>query len=62
MRLVVGVSDALAKSIVHRILEPAFQLEDKVRIVRRDARSIESLMGELAVHTVAPTRQRVDAE
>src|SRR5512134_3906230 len=28
VRLVVGVSDVLAKSIVHRILEPAFQLQD----------------------------------
>src|SRR5438093_1207907 len=27
MRLVVGVSDVLAKEIVHRILEPAFHLE-----------------------------------
>lgn len=52
MRLVVGVSDVLAKSIVHRILEPAFQLQDKVRVVCREARSTEALMGELAVHTV----------
>lgn len=52
MRLVVGVSDVLAKSVVHRILEPAFQLPDKVRVVCREASSLESLMGELAVHTV----------
>src|SRR5687767_457764 len=30
LRLVVGVSDVLAKSIVHRILEPAFNLDEKV--------------------------------
>ena len=39
LRLVVGVSDVIAKSIVHRILEPAFQLNDKVRIICREARS-----------------------
>jgi LysR family transcriptional activator of nhaA len=52
MRLVVGVSDVIAKSIVHRILEPAFELQDKVRIICRQDRSIEAFMGELAVHTV----------
>jgi LysR family transcriptional activator of nhaA len=52
MRLVVGVSDVLAKSIVHRILEPAFQLQDKVRIICRLDRSVDAFMGELAVHTV----------
>src|SRR6476660_8834236 len=30
LRLVVGVSDVLAKSVVHRILAPAFRLEEKV--------------------------------
>lgn len=52
MRLVVGVSDVLAKSIVHRILEPAFQLEDKVRIICREARSPEAFLGDLAIHAV----------
>jgi LysR family transcriptional activator of nhaA len=52
LRLVVGVSDVLAKSIVHRILEPAFELRDQVRIVCREARSAEAFMGELALHTV----------
>lgn len=52
LRLVVGVSDVIAKSIVHRILEPAFQLRDKVRIVCREARSADSFMGELAVHAI----------
>ncbi|MCX5741665.1 MAG: LysR family transcriptional regulator, partial [Proteobacteria bacterium] len=51
-RLVVGVSDVLAKSIVHRILEPAFQLDPAVRVVVREERKAEALMGELAVHTV----------
>jgi LysR family transcriptional activator of nhaA len=52
VRLVVGVSDALAKSIVHRILEPAFQLPEKVRVILRENRSFDAFMGELAVHTV----------
>jgi LysR family transcriptional regulator, transcriptional activator of nhaA len=52
LRLVVGVSDVLAKSIVHRILEPAFRLEDKVRVICRENRSAEAFLGELAVHSV----------
>jgi LysR family transcriptional activator of nhaA len=52
VRLVVGVSDVLAKSIVHRILEPAFQLQDRVRVICREARSADAFMGELAVHAV----------
>ncbi|MFN0248669.1 MAG: LysR family transcriptional regulator [Kofleriaceae bacterium] len=52
LRLVVGVSDVIAKSIVHRILEPAFQLRDRVRIICREARSAQAFMGELASHTI----------
>jgi len=52
IRLVVGVSDVLAKSIVHRILEPAFHLDEQVHIVCRENRSTEALIGDLAMHTV----------
>jgi LysR family transcriptional activator of nhaA len=52
LRLVVGVSDVIAKSIVHRILEPAFELRDKVRIICREARSADAFMGDLAVHAI----------
>lgn len=52
LRLVVGVSDVIAKSMVHRILEPAFQLQDRVRVICREARSADSFMGELAVHAI----------
>ncbi len=52
LKLVVGVSDVLAKSIVHRILEPAFRLEDKVRVICRENRSAEAFLGELAVHAI----------
>ena len=52
LRVVVGVSDVIAKSIVQRILEPAFRLEQPVRVVCRENRSIEAFMGELAMNTV----------
>jgi LysR family transcriptional activator of nhaA len=52
LRLVVGVSDVIAKSIVHRILEPVFLLHDKVRVICREARSADAFMGELAVNAV----------
>jgi LysR family transcriptional regulator, transcriptional activator of nhaA len=50
--LFVGVSDVLAKSIVYRILEPALRLDDEVRIICRDDRSLDAFMGELAMHTI----------
>jgi len=51
-RLVVGVSDVLAKSIVHRILEPAFRLEDKLQIVCRENRSAEAFLVDLAAQSI----------
>lgn len=51
-RLVVGVSDTLPKSIVYRILEPVFRLEEDVRVVCREDQSVDGFMGELAMHTV----------
>jgi LysR family transcriptional activator of nhaA len=47
-RLVVGVSDVLAKSIVHRILEPAFLPENNLRVVCKESRSAEAFHAELA--------------
>jgi LysR family transcriptional activator of nhaA len=52
LRLVVGVSDVIAKSIVHQILEPAFELRDKVRVICREARSADAFMGDLAMHAI----------
>lgn len=52
IRLVVGISNVLPKSIVYRILEPAFRLEEDVRVICREDRSAEGFMGELAMHTV----------
>jgi len=51
IRLVVGVADVLPKSIAYRILEPAFRLEENVRVICREGPA-EEFMGELAMHTV----------
>lgn len=52
IRLVVGVSDALPKSIVYRMLEPIFRLEEETRVIAREDRSTEAFVGELAMHAV----------
>lgn len=44
----VGVSDVLARSIVHRMLEPVFAMKEPVRVICRENRSLEGFMGELA--------------
>ena len=45
----VGVVDALPKSIAHRILKPALQMPEPVRMLCREA-SLDSLLAELTVH------------
>ncbi len=45
----VGVVDVLPKSIAHRILEPALQMPEPVRMICREA-SLDMLLAELAVH------------
>ncbi len=45
----VGVVDGVPKSIAHRILGPALQMQETVRMVCREA-SINTLLAELAVH------------
>jgi LysR family transcriptional activator of nhaA len=52
MTLVVGVSDVLAKSVVYRMLEPAFRLSEDVRVVCRADRSTEAFMAELAANAL----------
>src|SRR6185369_14690287 len=42
----------LAKSIVHKILAPAFELEERVRVVCRENRSVDAFMGDLATHAI----------
>ena len=45
----VGVVDVVPKSIAHRFLIPALQMEEPVRMVCREAR-LDTLLAELAVH------------
>ena len=45
----VGVVDVLPKSIAHRLLQPALQMPDPVRMMCREA-TIDTLLAELAVH------------
>lgn len=52
LRLVVGASDSLPKSIVNRMLEPAFKLEKGIRVVYREDRSIDSFLADLASYSI----------
>ena len=45
----VGVADVVPKSIAHRVLEPALQMPEPVRMICREA-SLDTLLAELAVH------------
>ena len=47
----VGVVDVLPKSIAHRILKPALQMPEPVRMICREE-SLELLLAELAVHRI----------
>ena len=50
-RLVVGVSDWLAKLLVYRVLQPALRLSDEIRLVCHEGRP-EALLAELALHNL----------
>jgi LysR family transcriptional activator of nhaA len=52
LRLVVGLSDVLPKSLVQWILAPVFRLDEQVQIICREDRSTEAFLGELAVHAL----------
>jgi len=45
----IGVVDVLPKSIAHRLLQPALQMPDPVRMICREA-TLDTLLAELAVH------------
>lgn len=49
LKMVVGVPQALPKLIVHRLLEPALHLEQKIHFVCRE-RSPTEMLADLAVH------------
>lgn len=52
IRVVVGCSDALPKSIVQRILAPAFRLDEHVRVVCREDNTTQAFLAELAANTI----------
>ncbi|MDP1832659.1 MAG: transcriptional activator NhaR [Geothrix sp.] len=47
--LAVGVSDALAKLLVHRLLEPALRLPEPIRLLCREDRT-DRLLAQLSLH------------
>jgi LysR family transcriptional activator of nhaA len=51
MKLIVGVVDAMPKSIAHVLIEPALRLGGRVRIVCREA-TPEQLLAQLSVQTL----------
>jgi LysR family transcriptional activator of nhaA len=51
MQLVVGVVDVLPKAIAHRLIEPALQLGEKVRLVCREA-DPEQLLAQLSLQSL----------
>jgi len=52
LRLVVGVADVLAPSLVRRFLQPAFRLGQQVQVICRADKSVEEFIAELALHRV----------
>lgn len=52
LRLVVGVADVLAPSLVRRFLQPAFRLGKEVQVICRADKSVEEFIAELALHRV----------
>src|SRR5688572_23567426 len=51
LRLVVGIDDVVPKEIAHRLLEPAINLKQPVRLVCREG-TLERLLADLAVHEI----------
>lgn len=47
----VGIADVVPKSIAYRLLAPAMELPDPVRIICRE-NSLDKLLGELALHRI----------
>lgn len=52
LRLTVGVSDVLAKSVVQRILKPVFAMHDRIRVVCLSNRSNEAFLDDLAFNRI----------
>jgi len=52
MRLAIGVTDVLPKSIVQRLLEPVLRMEGPLRLICREDRSLTDFLGELSMHAL----------
>jgi LysR family transcriptional activator of nhaA len=52
LRLTIGIADVLPKTLVGRLLEPAFELGLPFRLVCREDKTVEEFIGELAVHAI----------
>jgi LysR family transcriptional regulator, transcriptional activator of nhaA len=50
LRLRVGVIDVVPKTVVHRLLEPAFEVAPSLHLVIREDRSLEGFLSEMATH------------
>ena len=48
LRLTVGVSDALPKVLVQKLLQPAFELDKAIHLVCREDRAVEDFLSQLA--------------
>jgi LysR family transcriptional activator of nhaA len=51
LRLAIGIDDVVPKEIAHRLLEPALDLKQPVRIVCHEG-TLERLVADLAVHEI----------
>lgn len=52
LRFAVGIADVLPKTIVRRLLEPAFHLGVAVQLFCREDRTVDEFLSELAVYAV----------
>jgi LysR family transcriptional activator of nhaA len=48
LRLTVGVSDALPKVLVQKLLQPAFAIDKTIHLICREDRAVEDFLSELA--------------
>lgn len=52
MRLAIGITDALPKSVVRRLLEPALSMNAPVHLICREDRTLQDFLQELSAHAL----------
>lgn len=52
LRFTVGIADVVPKTVVSRLLEPAFDLSVPIRLICHEDKTVEEFIAELAVHAV----------